>query len=86
MVGRPTGRHEHGACGWKSCGSRTHLWIDHRCHQKPPSHRGAAIHGVQHGEMMVSRRSSRCGLRGVRVGEASNPSVVAPEVLQPGKY
>ena len=71
--GRPTGRHEHGAHGWKSCGSRTHLWIDHRCCQKPPSHRGAAIHGVQHGEMMVSRRSSRCGLRGVRVGEASNP-------------
>ena len=68
-----TGRHEHGAHGWESCGSSTHLWTDHRCYQKPLSHRGGAIHGLQHGQMIVARRSSRHGLRGVRVGEASNP-------------
>ena len=32
VVGRPTGRHEHGTHGWESCGSSTHLWHDHRCH------------------------------------------------------
>ena len=37
------------------------------------SHRGGAIHGLQHCQMIVARRSSRYGLRGVRVGEASNP-------------
>ena len=37
------------------------------------SHRGGAIHGLRHGQMIVARRSSRYGLRGVRVGEASNP-------------
>ena len=34
---RMTGRHEHGAYGWESCGSSTHLWTDHRRHHKPPS-------------------------------------------------
>ena len=66
-------RQEHGADGWESCGSRTHLWINHRCYQKLASHRGRAVHGLQHGQMIVARRSSRYGMRGVRVGEASNP-------------
>ena len=52
--GRPAGRHEHSAHGWESCGSRMHLWIDHRCHRKPPSHRGGAIHGLQHGQMIAA--------------------------------
>ena len=38
VAGRPTGRHEHGTHGWKSCGSSTRIWTDHRCYQKPPSH------------------------------------------------
>ena len=49
------------------------LWIGHRSYQKPPSHRGRAIHGLQHGQMIFARRSSKYGTRGVRVGEASNP-------------
>ena len=28
------------------------------CNKKPPSHRGGAIHGLQHGQMIVARRSS----------------------------
>ena len=35
VFGRPTGRHEHDAHGWESCGSSTHLWTDHRCYQTP---------------------------------------------------
>ena len=73
VVGRQTGRHEHGAHGWESRGSSTYLWDDHRCDQKLRANRGAAVHGHQHGEMTVVRRSSRYGLRGVRVEEASNP-------------
>ena len=68
VVGRPAGRHEHGADGWESCGSRTHLWIDHPTRSLRPT--GAEPSMVSN--MIVARRSSRYGMRG-RVGEASKP-------------
>ena len=71
--GWQTGRHEHGAHGWESRGSSTYLCDDHRCDQKLRTNRSAAVHGHQHGEMTVVRLSSRYGLQGVRVEEASNP-------------
>ena len=53
--------------------------------QKLPTNRGAAVHGHQPGEMTVVRCSSRCGLQGVRVGDASNFGPQLPRHRSPAR-
>ena len=61
--------------GPESNRSSAHLKFDHgRCQES--STRGASVHGHQHGSVRIAQEArtiSRYGLRGSRVGEASNP-------------
>ena len=82
MVGRSTRRYEQGAHVREPFRSRSHLRLDHRCDKEFETSRGpAAFDGQQSGEMtsrhcrafLCARTMGQCGLRGVRVGEASHP-------------
>ena len=82
--GRSSGRHEHGLDGRESIRSSSHFGDDHRCDQKFATS-SAAFDGHRHGEMTCVSRSSKYGLRGVRVGEASNPEPQSPRRRSPSQ-
>ena len=64
--------------------SSSHFWDDHRCNQKFATS-SAAFDGHQHGEMTCVSRSAKYGLRGVRLGEASNPGPQSPRRRSPSQ-
>ena len=76
MDGRPSRGHDCCTHCQEHDRSSAHFEFDHGRNQEPPSRIGASVHGHQHGAVRGSkeaRTTSKYGLRGTRVGEASNP-------------